>query len=167
VPGVWLKLAKKASPTPTVTQAEAVEEAICFGWIDGQVGRYDEHFYLQRFTPRRPRSKWSRINRERAERLITEGRMKPSGLREFQAAEADGRLADAYEPQSSATVPPDLERALDDHPAAREFFQSLTGSDRYAFLYRLHQVKDPARRAERIGHYVGLLSEGRTLTRRD
>jgi uncharacterized protein YdeI (YjbR/CyaY-like superfamily) len=167
VPGVWLKLAKKGSPTPTVTQSEAVEEAICFGWIDGQVGRYDDHFYLQRFTPRRARSKWSLINRERAERLIAEGRMKPAGLREFQAAEADGRLADAYEPQSSATVPADLERALHGQPAAREFFQTLTGSDRYAFLYRLHHVKDPARRAERIRHYVELLSQGRTLTRPD
>jgi uncharacterized protein YdeI (YjbR/CyaY-like superfamily) len=167
VAGVWLKLAKKNSPRPTVTQSEAVEEAICFGWIDGQVGRYDEHFYLQRFTPRRARSKWSLINRERAQRLIAEGRMKPAGRREFQAAEADGRLADAYEPQSSATVPADFEEALDDHPAAQEFFQTLTGSDRYAFLYRLHHVKDPVRRAERIRRYVELLSEGRTLARRD
>jgi uncharacterized protein YdeI (YjbR/CyaY-like superfamily) len=167
VPGVWLKLAKRNSPRPTVTQSEAVEEAICFGWIDGQVGRYDEHFYLQRFTPRRARSKWSLINRERAQRLIAEGRMKPAGRREFRVAEADGRLADAYEPQSSATVPADLEQALDDHPAAREFFQTLTSSDRYAFLYRLHHVKDPARRAERIRQYVELLSEGRTLARRD
>src|SRR5947209_200109 len=91
-PGVWLKLAKKGSPTPTVTQAEALEEAVCFGWIDGQIGRWDEHFYLQRFTPRRPRSKWSAINRERAQRLIAQGRMKPSGMREYQAAQADGRL---------------------------------------------------------------------------
>ncbi|MFL5824462.1 MAG: YdeI/OmpD-associated family protein [Solirubrobacteraceae bacterium] len=163
-PGVWLKLAKKGSPTPTVTQAEALEEAVCFGWIDGQVGRYDEHFYLQRFTPRRPRSKWSVINRERAQRLIAEGRMKPAGLREYQAAEADGRLADAYEPQSRATVPADFQEALDGHPTAREFFTTLRGADRYAFLYRLHHVKDPARRAERIRQYLEALSQGRTLT---
>jgi uncharacterized protein YdeI (YjbR/CyaY-like superfamily) len=162
-PGAWLKLAKKGSPTPTVTQAEALEEAICFGWIDGQVGRHDEHFYLQRFTPRRPRSKWSAINRDRARRLIAEGRMQPAGLREYQAAEKDGRLGDAYEPQSRATVPPDLQAALDEHPAAREFFGTLTGSDRYAFLYRLHHVKDPGRRAERIAGYIARLSEGRTL----
>jgi uncharacterized protein YdeI (YjbR/CyaY-like superfamily) len=162
-PGVWLKLAKKGSPTPTVTQAQALEEAICFGWIDGQVGRYDEHFYLQRFTPRRPRSKWSAVNRERAERLIDQGRMKPPGLREYRAAEADGRLADAYEPQSRATVPDDLQTALDEHPAARDFFLTLTGSDRYAFLYRLHHVKDPARRAGRIADYIERLSQGRTL----
>ena len=165
--GVWLKLAKKGSPIPTVTQSEALEEAICFGWIDGQVNRYDEHFYLQRFTPRRPRSKWSLINRERAERLIAEGRMKPAGLREYEAAEADGRLADAYAPQSSATVPADFQTALDQHPRARDYFQTLTGSDRYAFLYRLHHVKDPGRRAERIRQYIDLLAERRTLTRRD
>lgn len=165
-PGVWLKLAKKASPVPTVSQAEALEEAICFGWIDGQVGRYDEHFYLQRFTPRRPRSRWSAINRDRAERLIAEGRMKPSGLKEYRAAQADGRLEDAYEPQSRITVPPDFQAALDEHPRAREFFVTLTGSDRYAFLYRLHQVKDPARRARRIADYVERLRQGRTLADR-
>jgi uncharacterized protein YdeI (YjbR/CyaY-like superfamily) len=163
VPGVWLKLAKKGAPTATVTQAQALEEAICFGWIDGQVGRYDDHFYLQRFTPRRPRSKWSAVNRQRAERLIAEGRMKAAGLREYQAAETDGRLADAYEPQSRATVPPDFQAALDAAPAAAEFFGTLTGSSRYAFLYRLHHVKDPSRRAKRIADYIERLSQGRTL----
>jgi uncharacterized protein YdeI (YjbR/CyaY-like superfamily) len=163
-PGAWLKLAKKGSPTSTVSQAEAVDEAICFGWIDGQARGYDEHFFLQRFTPRRPRSKWSAINRERGRRLIAEGRMKPAGLREYQAAEADGRLAEAYPSQREATVPEDLQAALDRHPRALEFFRTLTGSDRYAFLYRLHHVKDPRRRAERISHYVELLSQRRTLT---
>jgi uncharacterized protein YdeI (YjbR/CyaY-like superfamily) len=163
VPGVWLKLAKKGAPTATVTQAQALEEAICFGWIDGQVGRYDDHFYLQRFTPRRPRSKWSAVNRQRAERLIAEGRMKAAGLREYQAAETDGRLADAYEPQSRATVPPDFQAALDAAPAAAEFFGTLTGSSRYAFLYRLHHVKDPSRRAKRIADYIERLSQGGTL----
>ncbi len=162
-PGAWLKLAKKGSPRPTVTQAEAIEEAVCFGWIDGQIRGYDDHFYLQRFTPRRPRSKWSAINRERARRLIADGRMKPSGLREYEAAVADGRLDDAYPPQSEATVPDDFQAALDTHPRAREFFQTLRGSKRYAFLYRLHHVKDPKRRAERIARYIELLSERRTL----
>jgi uncharacterized protein YdeI (YjbR/CyaY-like superfamily) len=161
--GVWLKLAKKGAPTQTVTQGEALEEAICFGWIDGQVRGHDQHFYLQRFTPRRPRSKWSAVNRERGERLIAEGRMKPAGLREFSAAEADGRLADAYEPQSRATVPPDFQTALDSHPTALEFFLTLTGSDRYAFLYRLHHVKDPGRRAKRIAGYIERLGQHRTL----
>lgn len=163
--GAWLKIAKKGSPTPTVTQAQAIDEAICFGWIDGQVRRYDEHFFLQRFTPRRSRSRWSAINRERARRLIVDGRMQPAGLREYQAAEADGRLDEAYPAQSKATVPEDFQAALDGHPEAREFFQTLTGSDRYAFLYRLHHVKDPRRRAKRIANYIDVLSQRRTLTR--
>jgi uncharacterized protein YdeI (YjbR/CyaY-like superfamily) len=160
-PGAWLKIAKKS----TVTQTQAVDEAVCFGWIDGQVRHYDEHFFLQRFTPRRPRSKWSAINRDRARRLIAGGRMKPAGLREYQAAEADGRLEVAYPSQSEATVPEDFQAALDRHPQAREFFQTLTGSDRYAFLYRLHHVKDPRRRAQRIADYIEVLSQRRTLAR--
>jgi uncharacterized protein YdeI (YjbR/CyaY-like superfamily) len=162
-PGAWLKLAKKGALRGTVSQVEALDEAVCFGWIDGQVRRYDEHYYLQRFTPRRPRSKWSAINRERARRLMAEGRMKPAGLREYRAAEADGRLDEAYPGQSQATVPEDFRTALDRHPAAREFFQTLGGSDRYAFLYRLHHVKDPRRRAERIANYIEVLSKSRTL----
>lgn len=162
--GAWLKIAKKGSPASTVTQAQAVDEAICFGWIDGQVRRHDEHFFLQRFTPRRPRSRWSAINRERARRLIADGRMKPAGLREYQAAEADGRLDEAYPSQKEATVPDDFQAALDRHTQAREFFQTLTGSDRYAFLYRLHHVKDPHRRAERIANYIQVLRQHRTLT---
>lgn len=161
--GVWLKIAKKGSPMSTVTQALAVDEAICFGWIDGQVRRFDEHFFLQRFTPRRPRSRWSAINRERARRLIADGRMKPAGLREYQAAEADGRMQEAYPSQSEATVPEDFQSALEQHPQAREFFETLTGSNRYAFLYRLHHVKDPRRRAERIADYIDVLSRRRTL----
>jgi uncharacterized protein YdeI (YjbR/CyaY-like superfamily) len=162
--GAWLKLAKKGSPRPTVTQSQAVEGAVCFGWIDGQVKRHDEHFFLQRFTPRRPRSKWSAINRERAQRLIEEGRMKPPGLREYEAAKADGRLDEAYPSQRTAAVPPDMQAALESHPRAREFFETLAGSDRYAFLYRLHHVKDPQRRAERIARYIELLSERKTLS---
>ena len=163
-PGAWLQLAKKGSPEPTVTQAEAIEEAVCFGWIDGQVRRHDEHFFLQRFTPRRARSQWSLINRERAQQLIAEGRMRPAGLREYEAAAADGRLDQAYPPQSQAQPPADLKAALDERPRAREFFQTLTGSDRYAFLYRLHHVKDPQRRTARIEHYIELLSQGKTLS---
>ncbi|WP_249019722.1 YdeI family protein [Conexibacter sp. S30A1] len=163
--GVWLKIAKKGSPKATVTQAEAIEEAICFGWIDGQLARHDEHFYLQRFTPRRPASKWSAVNRERALRLIAEGRMQPAGLAEFQAAKVDGRLDDAYAPQSTATVPEDLRAALHEHPEAREFFDTLTRGERYKFLYRLHHTKDPKRRAERITDYVRLLNQRKTLTR--
>ncbi|HEY2161518.1 MAG TPA: YdeI/OmpD-associated family protein [Solirubrobacteraceae bacterium] len=164
--GVWLKLAKKASPTSTVTYAEAVEEAVCFGWIDGQVRRYDEHFYLQRFTPRRASSQWSQINRDKAERLIAEGRMHAAGLARVEAAKADGRWEAAYPAQSDAQVPEDLERALDANPAAKEFFDTLTGSTRYAFLYRLHNVRKPEARAKRIADYVERLSERRTLDER-
>lgn len=162
VEGVWLRFAKKGSPTPTVTYPEAVEEALCYGWIDGQVRRHDEHFYLQRFTPRRARSKWSQINREKATRLIEEGRMRPAGLAQVEAAQADGRWDAAYEPQSRATVPEDFQTALDANARAAEFFATLSGSARYAFLYRLHQT--PAgKRSERIERYIELLSAKRTL----
>ena len=161
--GVWLKFAKKSSPTATVTYPEAVEEALCFGWIDGQVRRHDEHFYLQRFTPRRARSKWSRINVEKAERLIADGRMHAAGLAQIEAAKADGRWEAAYPAQSQAQIPDDLQRALDADPAASDFFATLTGSTRYAFLYRLHHVHAPGARAKRIAGYIELLRAGRTL----
>jgi uncharacterized protein YdeI (YjbR/CyaY-like superfamily) len=161
--GVWLKFAKKGSPTATVSYAEALEEALCFGWIDGQVRRHDEHFYLQRFTPRRTRSKWSQNNVEKAERLIAAGRMQAAGLAQVQGAKADGRWDAAYPAQSQAQIPEDFARALDTSPAAAEFFRTLTGSTRYAFLYRLHNLADPGARAQRIERYIELLSEGHTL----
>jgi uncharacterized protein YdeI (YjbR/CyaY-like superfamily) len=161
--GVWLKFAKKGSPTPSVSYPEAIEEALCFGWIDGQVRRFDEHFYLQRFTPRRPRSKWSQINREKATQLIEAGRMQPAGLAQIEAAQADGRWDAAYPAQSQATVPADFQAALEANPQARAFFETLTGSARYAFLYRLHDVSDPKRRAKRITDYIERLSDRRTL----
>ena len=160
--GVWLKFAKKTSPTPTVTYDEALEEALCYGWIDGQSRGLDDHFYLQRFTPRRRRSKWSRLNRERATRLIEAGRMSPAGLAQVEAAQSDGRWDAAYEPQSQATVPPDFQRALDANPKAAAFFATLTGSARYAFLYRLHHTTAAARR-ERMDRYVELLASEKTL----
>ena len=163
-PGVWLRIAKKDAPKTTVTQADAIDEAICYGWIDGQLRRHDEHFFLQRFTTRRRRSRWSAVNRERARRLIAEGRMKTAGLAEYQAAEADGRLDDAYAPQSKATVPEDFQAALHEHPSANEFFATLGGAERYRFLYRLHHTKEPKRRAERIAHYIEMLSQRKTLT---
>jgi uncharacterized protein YdeI (YjbR/CyaY-like superfamily) len=156
--GAWLKLAKKGAPAATVTYAEALEEALCFGWIDGQVKRFDEHYYLQRFTPRRPRSKWSQNNREKATRLIEEGRMEPPGLAQVEAAQADGRWDAAYPAQSR-----DFQRALDQNPEAGALFATLTGSARYAFLFRLHDVSDPERRAKRIAGYIERLSQGKTL----
>jgi uncharacterized protein YdeI (YjbR/CyaY-like superfamily) len=148
---VWLKLGKKGCPHPSITYVEALEVALCFGWIDGQIRGLDEHFALRRFTPRRPRSKWSQINREHIEKLTAAGRMRPRGLAEVA-------------PASTITVPEDLRAALDAHPQAATFFETLTGSDRYAFLYRLHHVTDAQRRAARIEDYVERLSNGRKLT---
>jgi uncharacterized protein YdeI (YjbR/CyaY-like superfamily) len=160
---VWLKLGKKGCPEPSITHAQALDTAICFGWIDGQIRGYDEHFTLRRFTPRRARSKWSQINRGHALRLIEAGRMRPAGAAEVDAAQADGRWDAAYAPASTITVADDLQAALDGDPAARAFFATLTGTARYAFLYRLHHVTDPARRRARIAAYLTRLSQGRTL----
>lgn len=162
--GVWLKIAKKGSPTVTVHYPEVLDAAICHGWIDARRQTYDDSFFLQRFTPRGPRSKWSRVNRDKATALIDQGRMREAGLAQVRAAQADGRWDGAYEPQSQATIPDDFQRALDQNPAARDFFATLTGSRRYSFLYRLHHVRTPAKRAARIAGYIALLSEGRTLS---
>jgi uncharacterized protein YdeI (YjbR/CyaY-like superfamily) len=161
--GVWLKFAKKGCPTPTVNYAQALEVALCYGWIDGQVGRYNDRFYLQRFTPRTRRSKWSEINREKATALIAQGRMKPAGLAQVNAAREDGRWDDAYAPASRAAVPDDFQAALDAHPQAAAFFATLSGSARYAFLYRLHNVKRRESRERRIADYIELLNRGQTL----
>ncbi len=160
--GVWLKIAKKASGIATVTHLEALEEALCFGWIDGQRAPHDETFFLQRFTPRRPRSKWSQINRDKATKLIEEGRMKPAGLAQVEAAKSDGRWEAAYAPQSSQAIPEDFQRALDENPAAKEFFATLRGTRRYSFLYRIQDAKRPETRERRIREFVAMLAEGQT-----
>ena len=161
--GIWLKFAKKDSGIRSVVYAEAVEIALCHGWIDGQARRLDDDHYLQRFTPRRARSKWSKINREKAERLISEGRMRPAGLREVERAREDGRWDEAYDSPATATVPDDFRDALDAEPAAREFFETLGSTKRYSFLYRIKDAKRPETRARRIAEYVELLREGKTL----
>jgi uncharacterized protein YdeI (YjbR/CyaY-like superfamily) len=162
-PGVWLKIAKKSAPVTTVAYPEVLDTAICHGWIDGQRKPLDETYFLQRFTPRGPRSKWSQVNREKARALIAADRMHPAGQTQVDAAQRDGRWEAAYEPQSRATVPEDFQHALDQNPKAREFFATLTGSRRYAFLYRLHNVRSAQRRAARIADYIVRLSEGETL----
>lgn len=162
-PGLWLKLAKAASGHPSVTMAEAVEEALAHGWIDGQGARFDDEWWLTRFTPRRRRSKWSKVNTETVTRLLSVAQMTPAGLREVEAAKADGRWAAAYEPPSRATVPDDLQRALDANPAALEFFKTLTGANRYAILYRVGEAKRPETRERRIEKFVAMLAEGETL----
>jgi uncharacterized protein YdeI (YjbR/CyaY-like superfamily) len=161
--GAWLKLAKKASKVATVNHAEALEEALCYGWIDGQSAQFDEAFYLIRFTPRRSRSKWSQINRTKAELLIKQRRMKAAGLTQVEAAKQDGRWDAAYPPASGATVPDDLQRALDENPEAKAFFEKLSGANRYAILYRVDDAKRPETRARRIVEYVAMLAEHRTL----
>jgi len=162
-PGLWLKMAKKDSGVDSVSYAEAVEVGLCYGWIDSQGKGLDETFHLQRFTPRKARSKWSRINRERATALMEQGRMQPAGLREVERAREDGRWDRAYEPQSTAAVPEDFQRALEEHPRAREFFAGLSASQRYAFLFRIHDARRPETRARRIEQFVALLDEGKTL----
>jgi len=162
-PGVWLKIAKKSAPTTTVTHPEALESALCFGWIDGQRAPHDEHYFRQRFTPRKPRSKWSQINRGKAERLIAEGRMRPAGHAQVSAAKQDGRWDAAYEPQGSATVPADLQRELDRNPEAKAFFETLRGTNRYAFLYRIQDARRPETRARRIATFVAMLNRHQTF----
>ena len=159
--GVWIKMAKKGSGIASVTHAEALDVALCFGWIDGQRRGLDEQFFLQRFTPRRPRSRWSRINREKAELLIAAGHMRPAGIAEVERARADGRWEAAYEPQSTARVPDDLQRELDARPDVARFFASLDSRNRYAILYRLQDAKRPETRARRLAEFVGMLEEGR------
>ena len=161
--GVWLKIAKKGAGAATVSYADALEIALCFGWIDGQKGALDDEYWLQRFTPRRPRSRWSRINREKAAELIAAGRMRPAGLREVDRAKADGRWDAAYHGQAAITVPPDLEAALAGNDAARAFFATLNGANRYAILYRIQDARRPETRARRIAAYVAMLAEHKTL----
>lgn len=155
--GLWLKLAKKSSGIESVTRDEAVEVALCYGWIDSQAASYDDHYWLQRFTQRTSRSKWSKLNREMATRLIEEGKMQPAGLREVERAQGDGRWDRAYAPPSTITVPDDLQAALDDNPQAKAFFEELDSANRYAILYRIHDAKKPETRARRIKKYVTML----------
>jgi uncharacterized protein YdeI (YjbR/CyaY-like superfamily) len=160
--GVWLKIAKKGSATTSPTYAEALDAALCFGWIDGQKASYDEFAWLQRFTGRTRRSKWSRINCEHATRLTAEGRMRPAGLEQVELARADGRWDAAYEPQSTSTVPDDLAAALERSPAAASFFATLSRLNRYAILYRIADAKRPETRARRIARFVEMLERGET-----
>lgn len=160
---LWLKLAKKGSTQVTVSQAEALESAICFGWIDGKAGRLDDDYFLQRFTPRTRRSKWSRINRAKAEALIVEGRMRPAGLREVERAKADGRWDAAYAGPRTIEVPGDLRRELDARPGAAAFFAGLDGQNRYAILYRLQDAKRPETRARRLEKFVAMLEAAETI----
>lgn len=161
--GVWLRLAKKNAELESVTYAEAVDVALCYGWIDGQSKRYDESSWIQRFTPRGPKSIWSKINREKVERLIKARRMRAPGLRAIESAKEDGRWDAAYDSPRTATVPDDLQAELDRSPEAKEFFSSLDSANRYAILFRVQTAKRPETRARRIATLVAMLEKGEKI----
>jgi len=161
--GLWLKIAKKSSGIASITRSEAVDAALCHGWIDGQLDSFDGSYWLIRFTPRQPASKWSEINRARAQELVELGRMRPAGLKEMERAKKDGRWDAAYAAQSTAQVPDDLARALAKSKKARAFFETLNSQNRYAILYRVHQAKKAETRAARIEKFVTMLAEGKTI----
>jgi uncharacterized protein YdeI (YjbR/CyaY-like superfamily) len=160
-PQAWVKIAKKASGIPSVSYDEAVEVALCYGWIDGQMRSLDSDFYVQRFTPRSRRSRWSKLNREKVARLIETGAMKPAGLREVELAKADGRWDAAYDSPTTATVPDDLREALEQNRRASQAFAALDSRNRYAILHRLQEAKKPQTRQRRIEQFVAMLAEGK------
>lgn len=161
--GLWLKIAKRGSNEPSVTYPEAVEIALCWGWIDGQKKSLDDQHYLQRFTPRRARSVWSKINVEKVQGLIEAGRMQAPGQAQIEAARADGRWARAYDSARTSTVPEDLQAALEAEPAAKTFFASINASNRYAILWRIQTAARAETRARRIAQLVGMLARGETI----
>jgi uncharacterized protein YdeI (YjbR/CyaY-like superfamily) len=162
-PEVWLKLAKAGSGIPSVTYAEALDEALCRGWIDGQKKSVDDKWWLQRFVPRGPRSIWSRINRDHAERLIAAGRMQPEGQAEIDRAKADGRWDRAYAGAARMEFPADLLAAIEAEPKALETFTTLNAANRYALAFRTHNMKTAAGRAKKIAGFVDMLRRGETI----
>jgi uncharacterized protein YdeI (YjbR/CyaY-like superfamily) len=161
--GVWLKLAKKGTNIPSVTYEEAVETALCYGWIDGQKKAFDEKYWLQKFTPRRSKSIWSKINREKAEKLIASGQMRPAGLAAVELAMESGRWDTAYDSQKTITIPKDFQTELDAHPKAKAFFESLTSAKRYSFLFRIQTAKKPETREKRIRQFTEMLERGESF----
>ncbi len=161
--GLWLKIAKKAAGISTVTYAEALDVALCYGWIDGQKGSFDEQYFLQKFTPRRAKSIWSKINVEKVDGLIASGEMKPAGLKAVEAAKMDGRWAAAYASQKNMEVPADFQSALEKNKKAKAFFETLTGAKRYSFLFRIETAKKAETREKRIRQFVEMLERGETF----
>jgi uncharacterized protein YdeI (YjbR/CyaY-like superfamily) len=161
--GVWLTFQRNAAKKETLTYEQAVEAALCYGWIDGQSQRIDESCWRQRYTPRRARSKWSKINREKVEALTRAKRMKPAGLREVERAKADGRWDAAYDAPSRVQIPPDLAKALEENKKAMAFFAALDSRNRFAILHRLQTAAKPETRAKRLAAFVAMLSEGRRI----
>ena len=157
--GAWLKLAKKDSGIPSVTYGEALEVALCYGWIDGQKKGFDDKYWLQKFTPRGTKSIWSKINTVKAEKLIASGEMKPSGLKAIEAAKQDGRWDAAYESQKNISIPEDFQVALDKNKTAKAFFATLKSAERYSFLFRIQTAKKPETRQKRIQQFVEMLEK--------
>lgn len=162
-PGVWLVLHKKGGQVTTLTYAQALEEALCYGWIDGQLARRDKESYRQRFTPRRPRSVWSRRNVELVTRLFEEGRMRPAGVASVERAKAQGSWDRAYQGQARSEIPLDLSDALGSNPAAHATFRQMDAANRYAVIYRLNAVKRPDTRARKLAEYIDMLARGEAL----
>ena len=161
--GVWLKLAKKDSGIASVTYEEALDVALCYGWIDGQKKGFDDKYWLQKFTPRGPKSIWSKINTEKAERLIASRAMKPAGLKAVEAAKQDGRWDAAYSSQRNIAVPDDFQAALNRNGKAKTFFQTLNSANRYAILFRIQTAKKPETRARHIQKFVEMLERGEKI----
>lgn len=162
-PGAWLRFAKQGAPAATISKSDAIDCALAYGWVDGQLGRVDENFFKTRFTPRRPHSAWSQANRQRVQKLEQAGRMRPAGLAQVELAKADGRWAAAYAGQSQAAPDADLQAALDADPAARGLFDALDAANRYAVLYRVQQAKTPEKRTAKVAELVAMLSRGETI----
>ena len=157
--GVWLKLAKKDSGIASVTYDEALESALCYGWIDGQKKGFDDKYWLQKFTPRGAKSIWSKINTEKVERLIKSGEMMPAGLKAIEAAKKDGRWEAAYASQKNSSIPEDFQAALDRNQKAKDFFATLKSAERYSFLFRIQTAKKAETRAKRIQQFIEMLEK--------
>ncbi len=160
--GIWLRFYKKASGVPTVVYSEAVDVALCYGWIDSQMKSLDEQSYIQKFTPRRAKSMWSKVNIEKVERLIKEGKMSAAGLAQIEAAKADGRWDKAYHSQSTFVMDEDFLRALTKQPKAQAFYDSLTKANKYAIYFRIHHTK-PEKRSAKISEMVAMLEAGKAI----
>lgn len=161
--GLWLKIAKKDSGIDSISYSEALDVALCYGWIDSQKASFDDKFWLQRFTPRKSKSKWSKVNRNKVTQLIEQGKMKAAGLEEVEQAKQDGRWDRAYDSQRNATVPDDFQQQLDSNPRAQQFFATLNSTNRYAILYQIQDAKKPETRARRIEKYITMLNEQKKI----
>ncbi len=163
IKGIWLKIAKKETGIPSLSYSEALEGALCYGWIDGQKASFDDQYWLQKFTPRGPKSMWSKVNCGKATALLASDRMQPAGIRQVELAKADGRWESAYESQSKITIPDDFQRELDKNQKAKEFFNTLNSVNRYAILFRIQTAKKPETRSSRINKFIEMLAKNQKI----